>query len=642
MLEDFKPRLRPTVRVRARSDGSAGVWDTATGRALEVAADEGPLLAAVDGQRSLTGIAEAHAQSKGFVPFTALRDLMLGLSRQDLLDNKPYELLAEGLAAHRRRSERLADTLLLALPVPGAGILALVGALALTAVAAWGVTLAPEPPSGFDLLWAYLGAVGALTLRGFARASLTTLFGQGPERVRLALSFGVVHLEPDGGGVALLDRVPRALAHVAAMAGALVAVLGCSSVPGLYAGALTVLLADLIPFEPTSVGKLLSVLAGRVDLRDHARAYLSRRLLARAASGQFFDGEGSLIVSLLASLGWFTLLIQVVFRQGLVGMLQLLQVAVDAQVTAAERVLAVAGAGTLILSMPLALGGLVWALVRAGLSLRPARASVQGQLTGSALQSKDLSSIPVFANLGPEQLEQLARAVKEVTYQPDDRIVRQGDPGDRFFAIRSGQAAVEHELPSGLTREVARLGPGDCFGETALLENAPRSASVRALGEVTVAALSRADFEAVVASLGGADVTRLLRAAAALHKSRFFARLPPERLSTLALRLAPREVKAGTEIVRAGEAGSEFFLVATGSLEVLGNDGARVAELRPGDHFGEVALLRDVPRVATVRAVEDATVLVLAKDAFLKAMSADLSVSAGIESLAAERVGGAA
>jgi CRP-like cAMP-binding protein len=59
-------------------------------------------------------------------------------------------------------------------------------------------------------------------------------------------------------------------------------------------------------------------------------------------------------------------------------------------------------------------------------------------------------------------------------------VVREGEPGDRFFALRSGAVVVEHELPSGLTREVARLGAGDCFGETALLDRVPRTASVRA------------------------------------------------------------------------------------------------------------------------------------------------------------------
>ncbi|HEY3451122.1 MAG TPA: cyclic nucleotide-binding domain-containing protein [Myxococcales bacterium] len=641
-IDSFKPRLRPSVRVRLRSDGSAGVWDTETGRALEIADDQAPLLLAIDGERTLTGIAEAHAEAKGYVPFTALRDLMQGLSRQGLLANPPEEVAAAGLAATRRRNERWADFKIATFPVPALGPLAAVVALAAVAVSAWRVVLPEETQSGWDVLWAYAGAALALTLRGFFRGAATFGLGQGPVRLRLASCFGVVHLEPDGGSVALLDRYRRSLGHFAAILGSMTAAELAWSEPGLAAGALAVLLADLIPFEPTSLGKLLSVMAGRVDLREHARAYLSRRLLSRAASRQFFDGEASLIVSLLASLAWFTLLIQVLFQQGLVAVLQMMRVAVDSQTSGLERLLALVGGGVLTLAMPAALLGLVWALGRAILSVRPPKASAPGTVTTSSMQSKDLAAIPVFAHLSAEQLAKLTTAVKEIAYQPGERIVRQGDPGDRFFAIRCGQAAVEHELPSGLVHEVARLGAGDCFGETALLENAPRTASVRAVTPVSVAALTRADFEQVVASLGGADVTRLLRAAAALHKSRFFERLPPDRLSSLAVRLAAREIKAGTEVIKAGDPGHECFLIATGSFEVLDEKGARIAELRPGDHFGEIALLRDIPRVATVRAVEDATVLVLEKENFLKAMTSDLSLSAGIESLAAERAGGAA
>jgi len=641
-VETFRPKLRSTVRTRVRSDGSAGAWDTATGRALEVAPDEAPLLATMDGERSLAGIAESHAEAKGFVPFTALRDLMEGLVRQGLLANPPEEIAREGLAARRRRNERWADSLLAALPVPGAGGPAVVGGLARLGLVGLGLTLPASAPTGWDVPWAYAGAALALTARGFMRAAWATLLGQAPQRLRLASSFLVLHLEPDGGGVALLDRGRRAVAHLGALLGAALTVLACWQLPGLAAGALAVLLADLIPFEPTSTGKLFSVMAGRVDLREHVRAYLSRRLLARAASRNFFDGEVSLIASLLASLGWFTLVIHVLFERGLLALLQMLRLAVDPATGGVERALALAGGGARGVAMPLSLAGLAWALGRAALSVRPKKALAAGRESGAALGTKDLAHIPVFAHLTPEQLEPLAKKVHEVTYEPGDRIVRQGDPGDRFFAIRSGRVVVEHELPSGLLHEVAHLNPGDCFGETALLENAPRSATVRALTPVTVAVLSRSDFEAVVATLGGVDLTRLLRAAAALHKSGFFQRLPADRLSSLALRLVPREVKAGAEVVRRGEAGHELFLVATGSFEVLDGEGKRIAELRPGDHFGEIALLRDVPRVATVRAIEDATVLTLDKDAFLAAMSADLAVSSSIESLAAERIGGAA
>lgn len=641
-IDSFKPRLRESVQVRLRSDGSAGLWDSATGRALEVADDQAPLLFALDGDRTLTGIAEAHAEAKGYVPFTALRDLMQGLSRQDLLANPREEVAAAGLSATRRRNERWADFGIAAFPVPFLGPLAAIVAVATLGVASFVVALPEEAQSGWDVLWAYAGAALALTLRGFFRGAATFALGQPPQRMRLAASLGVLHLEPDGGGVALLDRYRRALGHFAALLGAMTACELAWSRPGLAAGAMAVLLADLIPFEPTSLGKLLSVMAGRVDLREHARAYLSRRLLSRAASAQFFDGEASLIWSLLASLAWFTLLIQVLFKQGLVAVLQMVRVAVDSQTSGLERALALLGGGVLTLAMPAAVLGLVWALGRAILSVRPPKASAQGTTSPSTMQAKDLAAIPVFASLSPEQLAKLTTAVKEVAYRPGEKIVCQGDPGDRFFAIRSGQAVVEHELPSGLVHEVARLGPGDCFGETALLENAPRTASVRAATPVTVAALAKADFDQVVAALGGADVTRLLRAAAALHKSRFFERLPPERLSSLAVRLWPRDIKAGTEVIKAGEQGHECFLIATGSFEVLDSKGQRIAELRPGDHFGEIALLRDIPRVATVRAVEDATVLVLEKDPFLKAMTSDLSLSASLESLAAERAGGAA
>ncbi|MGC4121826.1 MAG: cyclic nucleotide-binding domain-containing protein [Myxococcales bacterium] len=531
-IDSFKPRLRDSAQVRLRSDGSAGVWDTATGRSLEIADDQAPLLLAIDGERTLTGVAEAHAEAKGYVPFTALRDLMQGLSRQDLLANPPEEIAAAGLAATRRRNERWADSRIATFPMPFVGPLAAVVSLAALGAAAFLTPDLNPEPTGWDVLWAYGGAALALTLRGFFRGAAASALGRGPLRLRIASCFGVLHLEPDGGSVALLDRNRRALAHFAAILGAMTAAALSWScpVPGLAAGALAVLLANLVPFEPTSMGKLFSVMAGRVDLREHARAYLTRRFLLRAVSRQFFDGEASLILSLLASLAWFVLLIQVLFRQGFVAVLQMMRVAVDTQTSGIERALALLGGGVLTLLMPAAVLGLVWALGRAILSVRPPKASAQGTVTTSTMKAKDLAAIPVFAYLSPEQLDKLTTAVKEIAYQPGEKIVSQGDPGDRFFAIRCGQAKVEHELPSGLVHEVAQLGAGDCFGETALLENAPRSASVRAATPVTVAALSKTDFDQVIASLGGADITRLLRAAAALHKSRFFERLPADRL----------------------------------------------------------------------------------------------------------------
>ena len=99
----------------------------------------------------------------------------------------------------------------------------------------------------------------------------------------------------------------------------------------------------------------------------------------------------------------------------------------------------------------------------------------------------------MFAPLPPPVLERLAASAALVTVGTGDLVFSRGDAGDRFYAIEAGQAAVE--LGDGETRE---LGPGDFFGEIALLRDVPRTATVRALAELHLYALERDDFIAAV------------------------------------------------------------------------------------------------------------------------------------------------
>jgi len=100
-----------------------------------------------------------------------------------------------------------------------------------------------------------------------------------------------------------------------------------------------------------------------------------------------------------------------------------------------------------------------------------------------------LRAIPMFALLPPLVLERLASLSVEVRVPAFSPVFTQGERGDRFYVIASGSPEVEID-----GAEARTLGPGDFFGEIALLRDVPRTATVRAVDELTLYALERDDF----------------------------------------------------------------------------------------------------------------------------------------------------
>ena len=104
----------------------------------------------------------------------------------------------------------------------------------------------------------------------------------------------------------------------------------------------------------------------------------------------------------------------------------------------------------------------------------------------------------------------------------------------------------------------------------------------------------------------------------------------------LATALIPMSIPAGEVVIRANDPGDRFYIVKNGEFEILAGD-AQVTALA-GDHFGEIALLGDVPRTATVRAVVDSNLYALQRSDFLAAATGHSGVRAAGESIAAERL----
>ena len=115
----------------------------------------------------------------------------------------------------------------------------------------------------------------------------------------------------------------------------------------------------------------------------------------------------------------------------------------------------------------------------------------------SAVICQFLHKCSVFASLTPQTLAEAADRMNQEIFNAGDEIIRQGDPGEKFYVVRNGELDVVLG-ESGSTRVKAHLVPGDYFGETALLTGAPRNATVVATTEVELYSLGKAEFQEVL------------------------------------------------------------------------------------------------------------------------------------------------
>jgi CRP/FNR family cyclic AMP-dependent transcriptional regulator len=110
-----------------------------------------------------------------------------------------------------------------------------------------------------------------------------------------------------------------------------------------------------------------------------------------------------------------------------------------------------------------------------------------------------LLEAPMFGDLDPTELSEVVHIMQVQRVRDGHAVFREGDPGDAWYVIFDGQADVYKEEDFLPRRKVATLLPRACFGEMAILDHSPRSATVVAAGECTVFRFPRADFEQLLA-----------------------------------------------------------------------------------------------------------------------------------------------
>jgi CRP/FNR family cyclic AMP-dependent transcriptional regulator len=104
-----------------------------------------------------------------------------------------------------------------------------------------------------------------------------------------------------------------------------------------------------------------------------------------------------------------------------------------------------------------------------------------------------LKSIDLFSQIPGEDLTQVAMVSVEESHEPGDEVFAEGEAGDALYLVLDGKVRVHRS-----DRVLAELGERECFGEMALLDAAPRSASVTALSDTNVLKISREDFQEIM------------------------------------------------------------------------------------------------------------------------------------------------
>jgi len=222
----------------------------------------------------------------------------------------------------------------------------------------------------------------------------------------------------------------------------------------------------------------------------------------------------------------------------------------------------------------------------------------------------------LFKHLDESQMDTLKGAMFEVQHSDGDIIIQQGDDGDNFYMIDTGSVEVSID---GTKRHM--LNQGDSFGELAIMYNAPRAATCTAATNCKLWALDRATFKVIVMH------TTINKRN--LHKS-FLQNVPlletltEYEILTIADALQEEKFKAGEIICEQGQPGHQFYIIKEGSATCYMTDarGNRMerANLGPGSYFGEIALLEDKPRQASIVAKEAIKVLSLDRKTFKRVM----------------------
>eukprot|EP00466_Bigelowiella_natans_P016409 jgi/Bigna1/132776/aug1.19_g7484 len=286
--------------------------------------------------------------------------------------------------------------------------------------------------------------------------------------------------------------------------------------------------------------------------------------------------------------------------------------------------------------------------------------SAHGDLESDDVTRKTMAdtmvNAPLLTTLTENQRNQMESKLERRTFKPGQNIIKQGDQPDGFYIIEYGEAEVLVKKAGDATEAkghaVATLSVGDYFGERALIAAQPRVATVVAIGKVDCFYLSKENFKQVLGQSPEikehfpkrdavcAEATNTLvnlthkprfselkksgkqkRAIdAALKANSLFSQYDEDQIIRIGDAMYLQSIKKGEAPVKQGEYGDHVYVVEEGEFQITASNSEGkvrvITSIQKGNVFGELALMYNIRRNATVTAIEDSKVWVLDRFTF--------------------------
>ena len=234
------------------------------------------------------------------------------------------------------------------------------------------------------------------------------------------------------------------------------------------------------------------------------------------------------------------------------------------------------------------------------------------------IKSRCLQSF-IFNALEDQDMISVIDAFEEKRYKAGEYVIKEGEEGDVVYLVDTGELDCEKTFKKGdKPTYLKTYKPGESFGELALLYNAPRAASIKAKSDCLLWALDRGTFNNIVKE---AAMKKRERYENSLKNVHILSTIDAYELGQVCDAVKSEKAEKGDYIIKQNEIGDKFYILDEGECYAckVFNEGEKeqvVKEYKSGDYFGELALLRDEPRAASVVAKTKCKLITLDRLAF--------------------------